>query len=385
MRTRVAACQVLSPPIRRRRSGRGGGPLRHSPAESPALPRRSWGAMDLLREALVRNRRILQLRDLCSSLLRTLCVLLFALALARPFSAVTSAGNDPNQPVHAILLVDNSLSMGYQRLNGTLLDEAKVRLNEFVDVPLGSHISVLPLCGSPGSYSTEAYASPNEALGARGCIQVVDCATSPAATIDLAKGICDKYKSLGYKLQVALFTDQQVAGWPAESLAEKSAACRAGCRSSRSVRRTWKTPGSPTSSFATAWPICKRRPFSVSVSGTKAAAHGAMCRSLLDRRRRGNWRSNNRFAARPAAKSASRRTVSTCRSPASRRSSPPRFRSRPIGLRPTTGVFWRCPCWRRCRWCSSTNGAGRRPGPVWRDVSPAAAAPVTSRSAATPR
>src|SRR5579859_1092164 len=73
-----------------------------------------WAAMDLLREALVRNRRMLQLRDLLLLALRTLCVLFFALALARPFYAVTSQTNDPDQSVHAVLIVDNSLSMGYE-------------------------------------------------------------------------------------------------------------------------------------------------------------------------------------------------------------------------------------------------------------------------------
>src|SRR5580704_12796165 len=39
-----------------------------------------WAAMDLLREALSRNKRLLHLRDLVLLALRTLCVLLFALA-----------------------------------------------------------------------------------------------------------------------------------------------------------------------------------------------------------------------------------------------------------------------------------------------------------------
>src|SRR5229473_2036916 len=66
-----------------------------------------WAAMDLLREALARNRRILHLRDLLLLILRTACVLLFALALAQPHLATTSAANDPNQPVHAVVVVDN--------------------------------------------------------------------------------------------------------------------------------------------------------------------------------------------------------------------------------------------------------------------------------------
>ncbi|MCA9245597.1 MAG: BatA domain-containing protein, partial [Planctomycetales bacterium] len=44
-----------------------------------------WAAMDFLREAMQRNRKILRLRDLLLLILRTAVVLLFGLALARPF------------------------------------------------------------------------------------------------------------------------------------------------------------------------------------------------------------------------------------------------------------------------------------------------------------
>ena len=42
-----------------------------------------WGAMDFLREAVFRNRRIMQLRDLLLLALRTLCILAFGAAMAR--------------------------------------------------------------------------------------------------------------------------------------------------------------------------------------------------------------------------------------------------------------------------------------------------------------
>src|SRR5918999_5168742 len=63
-----------------------------------------WAAMDFLREAMQRNRRILHLRDLLLLALRTLCVLLFGLAMARPYFSRTDGQIDPDQPVHAVLL-----------------------------------------------------------------------------------------------------------------------------------------------------------------------------------------------------------------------------------------------------------------------------------------
>src|SRR5947208_2972669 len=51
-----------------------------------------WAAMDFLREALQRSRRILQWRDMLLLALRVLCMLLFGLALAQPFFARAEAG-----------------------------------------------------------------------------------------------------------------------------------------------------------------------------------------------------------------------------------------------------------------------------------------------------
>ena len=45
----------------------------------------TWGAMDFLREALERQRRAVQLRDLLLLILRVLAGVLFGLALARPY------------------------------------------------------------------------------------------------------------------------------------------------------------------------------------------------------------------------------------------------------------------------------------------------------------
>src|SRR4249919_2052629 len=61
-----------------------------------------WAAMDFLREALKKNRKILQLRDLVLLVLRTLAVLLFGAALARPYLASRKQQFDERQPLHAV-------------------------------------------------------------------------------------------------------------------------------------------------------------------------------------------------------------------------------------------------------------------------------------------
>ncbi len=57
-----------------------------------------WAAMDFLREALQRSRRILQWRDMLLLALRVLCMLLFGLALAQPYFAGLKPRGGPLRP-----------------------------------------------------------------------------------------------------------------------------------------------------------------------------------------------------------------------------------------------------------------------------------------------
>ena len=179
-----------------------------------------WAAMDFLREAVHRSRRILQLQDLLLLALRSLCILLFGLALARPIFTGSATVGDPDQPVHAVLLIDNSLSMGYQKLTGTVLAEAKARAGEFIDaLPRGSRISVLPTCGSATGFSYDAYYSKEDAREALGRIEVVDRASRPHETLEMALEACRRVANPAAK-QVVLFTDQQIVRWNFQGLKE---------------------------------------------------------------------------------------------------------------------------------------------------------------------
>ena len=171
-----------------------------------------WAAMDFLREAIQRNRRILQLRDLILLVLRTAAVLLFGLALARPYLAVNQEKFDGTQPLHAVLVLDNSLSMGYQMLDGSLLDRAKSRAREFIDkLPKGSRVSVVPLCGSQHGYSPDPYETKEDALEALGKIEVVDRAASLQRAVNEARKACESAPDLAKR--IVLFGDQQRSNW----------------------------------------------------------------------------------------------------------------------------------------------------------------------------
>jgi hypothetical protein len=170
-----------------------------------------WAAMDFLKEAMQRNRRILQIRDIILLVMRTIAVLLFGFVLARPFLTRGSRAFDDRSPLHAILVVDNSLSMGYEALDGTLLDKAKDRARRLIDqLPTGSKISVLPACGSREGYSPDPYDTKDAAVEAIGKIELVDRSASLLRTANDVQRASDTTE---LTKRVVLFSDQQATNW----------------------------------------------------------------------------------------------------------------------------------------------------------------------------
>jgi len=134
-----------------------------------------WAAMDFLRDAIRRNKRMVELRDLLLLALRTLAIILFVLAMARPYRVSSEAGAFRGQPLHAVLLMDNSLSMAYTQLDKNLLDEAKQKAQAFIEkMPKGSEVSVIPLAGVQDWHSSTVYATKEDAVEAVEEIEIVD-------------------------------------------------------------------------------------------------------------------------------------------------------------------------------------------------------------------
>lgn len=235
-----------------------------------------WAAMDFLRRAMQRNRRAVQMRDLIVLVLRCLAVALFGAALARPFlsgvsgasmwglvgtavallaaigaatwailtprknlrpiailTCVVAAGLTSfglyemlrdvdvaakdafasRQPIHAVLIVDNSMSMGYESLDGTLLDQAKTRAAEFIDaLPAESQIHIVALCGGDDVGVGSAYRSKADARGALDRIQVVDRVGRASFGLELAVQACARVPELTSK-RVVFLSDQQTNLW----------------------------------------------------------------------------------------------------------------------------------------------------------------------------
>lgn len=183
----------------------------------------NWAAMDFLRQAVQRNRKILQIRDLILLLLRTAALALFGLALARPFFQRGTATLDPDSPLHVALVVDNSLSMGYQQVLGKrVLDEAQQRAEEVINaLPERSLIAVIPLCGSEYGRTRDSYRNKTDAIEAVKRIDVVDRRGTASQAIDYALDAFSGSEFDEAARRIVLVSDDQRSNWPASSIAER--------------------------------------------------------------------------------------------------------------------------------------------------------------------
>lgn len=173
----------------------------------------AWSAMELLAEALGNNRRKLLVRDRALLVLRTGAIVMFGLAMSRPYWSAGNRATDLRQPLHAVLVIDNSLSMAYEQLDGTLLDAAKAKAMRFLRLlPPGSEISVVPWCGANNPLSSPT--SRGAAERKLAAIEPVGRSATLVEAVDLIQRAC-RMSQLPAK-RVVLFTDQQASDWPTD-------------------------------------------------------------------------------------------------------------------------------------------------------------------------
>jgi Aerotolerance regulator N-terminal/von Willebrand factor type A domain len=241
-----------------------------------------WGAMAFLRQALERNRRMLELRDFLLLVLRAIAVILLGLAFARPFFsgaggmailstgllaallmglvccgalAITSRneatrsratlgsgvllaaclvglwwpyrnvqGTDQagslTEPVHAVVVLDNSRSMGRRIGAKSLFELAADRATNFIErLPAGSRVTVLPVCGGSEPATQDAWRSLDEARRAIKRIPLTDRSANINMACERASAACAQVKELPIK-RVAILSDLQEANWPVDQLSK---------------------------------------------------------------------------------------------------------------------------------------------------------------------
>ncbi|MDP6634505.1 MAG: BatA domain-containing protein [Phycisphaerae bacterium] len=172
-----------------------------------------WGPMDFLMEVIKRSRRILHLRDVFLLVLRTVVVALFVLAMSRPYWSAGADAGGSTQPMHAVIVIDNSLSMGYAEFNKTLLDKAKVKALEFVKaLPSGSEMSIIPLCSNATWHTDDVYANKEDAMEAINRIEVVDRSVQLSDGMAEAQRACRFARDIPSK-RVVFIGDVQSRSW----------------------------------------------------------------------------------------------------------------------------------------------------------------------------
>ncbi len=170
-----------------------------------------WGAIEFLQQAIKRNRRTIQLRDAILLALRTLAVLMFGLALARPHYTQSDALAGP-RPIHAIVVIDNSLSMSYRTLEGSLLNQAKQAATQIVErLPPGSYVSMLASCGDNSFASQEPMVDLQEARLSIEQIEIADTETSLKELLARAQAAAGFETNQPH--QIVVLTDQQAVTW----------------------------------------------------------------------------------------------------------------------------------------------------------------------------
>jgi hypothetical protein len=182
-----------------------------------------WAAMQFLREAVRQSRRVLHVRDLILLLLRVSCLLLFGLAMARPYFSSTGGSFGAGEPIHAVLLVDDSLSMSYRSTQGSVLDEAKAKCKAFIEsLPSGSRVAIVPVCADPSRYSLDPAASKQAAIEALDAVEAVDRKAGLNAALDLAQAALRRLPDMPNK-RVVFVTDGQRNNFPAEEATKRLA------------------------------------------------------------------------------------------------------------------------------------------------------------------
>jgi hypothetical protein len=175
----------------------------------------TWAAMEFLLATLEKNSRRLQLRDLILMLLRAAALALLAFALARPTIAPGGLSLIGQQgETAAVIVLDNSLSMGYQTGNDTRFDLARRKAKEIVEhLPRGSGVALVLM----SDVAIDEIPEPSHDLD----FAIAEIRRAPLSDggTDVAGGIAKAWKILrtapAAAKEIYLISDLQANGWPA--------------------------------------------------------------------------------------------------------------------------------------------------------------------------
>ncbi len=177
-----------------------------------------WAAMRFLLEAVRKNSRRLRIEQLLLLATRTLLLLLLVLAMAQPVVEQLGAFFQPSQPVHKIIIVDASLSMGLQSRDATLFERARDAARSIVESSRqGDAFNLVRLSNLP-----PAVIVPTPAFQTASVIEEIDQMQLPHGRGDLlaclqkAEELLRAAPDLPQK-EIYLISDFQRATWTSDS------------------------------------------------------------------------------------------------------------------------------------------------------------------------
>ncbi|MCX7665453.1 MAG: VWA domain-containing protein [Gemmataceae bacterium] len=178
-----------------------------------------WGAMKFLRLAVEQTSRRLKFQELILLIIRTLALLLLALALSRLTTCVGTKGTGPRgEAVDAIFIIDTSYSMNAKEGVQTRLDVAKEAAIKVINgLPAGSTVQIIT-CSDRAT--TVGPRSPSNLDQAK---LIINGLKATQQATDYLPGLIEAVnafeRTTGNQKEVYLFSDMGRNGWESQSSA----------------------------------------------------------------------------------------------------------------------------------------------------------------------
>lgn len=171
-----------------------------------------WAAMRFIQTSVEKNQKRMRIEDMILLALRCLLLVLLALALARPAFKNSGADFLGQSKVTAVLILDNSASMGMSDGTATRFEKAKQAAEQSLEtMPSGSATAVLLASDIANGVIPEPTFDLNLARKAIREAPLTDRASDLLPSVQRA---LDTLKPrLGIRKEIYLITDGQLAGW----------------------------------------------------------------------------------------------------------------------------------------------------------------------------
>lgn len=171
-----------------------------------------WAAMRFVKTSVERNQRRMRVEDMILLALRCLLLALLAIALARP--AFKSSGVDllGQSKVTAVVILDNSASMGMSDGTATRFDKAKKAAEQALDtMPAGSSTAVFLASDIANAVIPEPTFDFNLA---RKAVRDAPLTDRPSDLLPSVQRALDTLRQrIGIRKEIYLITDGQLSGW----------------------------------------------------------------------------------------------------------------------------------------------------------------------------